>query len=60
MNLYWKDRNGKLYEFEASTKSGEYAWFRSLHTDESVRLKMSSLTHVPDAVVLAMAREFAS
>ncbi len=60
MNLYWKDRAGKLYEFEASTKGGEYAWFRSLHTDESVRVKVSSLRHVPDAVVLAMAREFTS
>ncbi len=59
MNLYWKDRSGKLYEFEASTKGGDYAWFRSLHTDESLRLKVSALTPVPDAVVLAMARSLA-
>jgi len=57
--LYYRNARGRIFEFEASTKAGEYAWFRDLHTDESVRLRVATLRPVPDAVVLALARDTA-
>lgn len=55
--LYYRNVRGRIFEFEASTKAGEYAWFRNLNTGESERLRVAMLRPMPDAVVLALARE---
>jgi len=54
-NLYWTDPKGTVYEFEASTNGGVYAWFRRLNDGESVRLPVTDLKPMADADVLAMA-----
>ena len=55
-NLYWKDTAGRIYEFEASTNAGVYAWYRSMETDESVRLPVAQMTPMSDADAMAWAR----
>jgi hypothetical protein len=55
-NLYWTDKRGRIHEFEASTNSGVYAWFRRLSDGESVRLPVADLSPISDAEVLALAR----
>ena len=55
MNLYWELR-GKIYELEAETKGGKYAWYRNLQTDESMLLPVKMMKPVADEVVLAMAQ----
>ena len=39
--IYYRDSHGAVYEFEASTNAGIFAWFRRLDDDESVRLEVA-------------------
>jgi hypothetical protein len=55
--MYWRDTWGRLYEFEASTASGVFAWFRRLNDGVSVRRRLSDLKPASDADVLTAARE---
>lgn len=54
--LYYKTRYGTLHEIEAVTNAGIYAWFRRLSDDESVLLRISSMTPISDAEALEAAR----
>ena len=56
MASYWKNKRGNYFEFEASTNSAVYAWFRNLRTEESVRLLIADLTPVSDEDMLVLAK----
>lgn len=58
--LYYQDARGRIYEFEADTNSGVYAWFRRLIDDESVRLRLADMIPLTDTEVLALAKDEAA
>lgn len=54
--LYYQDATGDIYEAEADTAGGIWGWFRHLATDESVRMKWSSLRPMATDDVIALAK----
>jgi hypothetical protein len=54
-DIYYRDRAGRLYEFEATTSGGVWMWVRRLDTGESMRVKVAVLTAVPESEILAWA-----
>ena len=55
VTLYYRDAKGRIWEFEASTNDGVYAWFRRWSDGESVRLKVADLTPMTQGEVMAIA-----
>jgi len=54
VTLYYRDAKGRIWEFEASTNAGVYAWFRRWSDGESVRLKVADLTPMTQDEVMAV------